>query len=321
MELPSSTRGAPADELLELAQLMQRELLLREEAPSRSWVEGTATELRAGEKMGWYYPLAAGGGLAFRSDRGATSYAHVHVGPGPDALPRAIALAETLLDSVPASVTSVSAGFTGLPTDVEEVLLARLSRRVGSTVIRRHAMERALTARDGEPLAPPPDALRLVPVREVTPEALAALDQRSFSGTVDELLIGTDLTDYRRALDALLDSELGQFLDAASTTLYRADPPTLVGAILSCEKSARRAVVLDFMVDPALRGRGYGKYLFRWTLRSLCALGYERVRLWVSASNRPARQLYDQIGFSVTHTAAIYRWDRVPPTSQRQSAR
>jgi ribosomal protein S18 acetylase RimI-like enzyme len=315
MEPPLPTRAAPMAELLELVQRVQRELLLREESPTGNWLEATATDLRRGDKAGWYYPTAAGGGLAFRSDRESTSFGHVHVEPGPDALARATALSETLLDSLPPSTGSVSIGFTGLPTDQEGLLLAVLAKRSGSTVIRRYAMERPLTSRDGEGLVPAPDALALVPLRDITLDALADLDQRAFRGTTDELLIGSEREDYRRSLVALMSGELGRFLDEASAALYRREPPALVGAILTCEKSARRAVFLDFMVDPALRGRGYGVYLLRWGLRALWALGYERARLWVSASNEAARRLYDSVGFAVTQTTAIYRWDRgsLPP--------
>ena len=318
MEPPRSTRTAAADELLELVRLVQQELLLRDEAPTGEWVERSATDLRRGGQSGWYYSMAAGGGIAFRSERDTASYGHVHVGPGADAVPRAIALSEVLLDTLPGPVASASVGFTGLTTEQEDAVTTHLARRPGSTVIRRYAMERALRSRDGEGLPPVPDALALVPVREVTLEALSLLDQRAFRGTTDELLIGSELDEYRRVLSALLGGALGRFLDDASRALYRAEPPTLVGAILACEKSARRAVFQDFMVDPDLRGRGYGEYLMRWSMRALWALGYERVRLWVSASNQPARRLYDSVGFAITHTAVIYRWDRAPqPHSDR----
>ncbi|MGI0129967.1 MAG: GNAT family N-acetyltransferase [Thermoplasmata archaeon] len=321
MEPPRPTRGAPNDELLDLVHLVRRELLLREEAPTGNWVEGSATDLRTGAKSGWYYPLSSGGGLAFRSERGRASFAHVHVGPGPEALERAEALSATLLDSLPSTVDSASVGFTGLPTDEEDRLLGHLALRPGSTVIRRFAMERGLTSGEEAPLPTIPEALTLVPIRDVTLEALAELDQRAFRGTIDELLIGSDLAEYRRVLVALIGGDLGRFLDEASIALYRSEPPGLVGAILTCEKSARRAVFLDFMVDPGLRGRGYGRYLLRWGLRALWALGYERVRLWVSASNTTARRLYDSLGFLVTHTAVIYRWDREPVAPQAHSER
>jgi ribosomal protein S18 acetylase RimI-like enzyme len=320
MEPPRSAAGAPSDELLELAQLLRRELLVREEGPTGDWVEATADDLRTGRKVGWFYPTRSGGGLAFRTDRPPASFAHVHVGPGPDAGARALALSEVLLDSIRPEVASVSVGFTGLTTDDEGTLLATLAGRPGSTVIRRFAMERPLGPGDADPPPPVAAGCSLVPIRDVTLDALAELDQRAFAGTTDELLIGSGVDDYRRALAALLGGEVGPFLDGASTALYRSEPPALVGAILSCERSARHAVFLDFMVDPRERRHGHGTYLLRWGLRALWALGYERVRLWVSESNSGARRLYDGLGFAVTNTAVIYRWDR-PTAPQAQSTR
>jgi ribosomal protein S18 acetylase RimI-like enzyme len=321
MEPPRPARGASAEELLELVHQVQGELELRDEAPTGPWVEESATDLRSGAKAGWYYPLEGGGGVAFRTERESVSFAHVHVAHGPEATPRAVALSGVLLDSLPETIRSVSVGFTGLTTEQEETVTSRLAERTGSTVIRRFAMERELRSRDGEGLPPVPDALTLVPVRDISLDALSQLDQRAFHGTTDELLIGSELEEYTRVLAAYLAGTVGRFLDEASTALYRADPPTLVGAILTCEKTARRAVFQDFMVDPAHRSRGYGAYLLHWAMRSLWALGYERVRLWVSESNESARRLYDSVGFSVTHSAVIYRWDRPALGPQPQSAR
>jgi ribosomal protein S18 acetylase RimI-like enzyme len=320
MDEPLPTTGAPADELFELVQLVRRELLLREESPTGAWVEATATDLRAGEKPGFYYPLASGGGVAFRSDRGPDAFAHVHVERGGDPAERAVRLTDALLASVPPETRSVSLGFSGLTSGEEPRVLDRLAVRPGSTVIRRFAMERALDPRDGASLTGLPDGLRHVPVRDVTIDALADLDWRAFHGTVDALLIGTNLAEYRRVLEALIAGEAGRFLDEASTALYRPEPPALLAAILTCEKSPRRAVFLDFMVDPLERRKGYGRYLLRWGFRALRALGYERVRLWVSESNAAARRLYESVGFSVVLGTTIYRWDRPVESAQPHSA-
>jgi len=319
MEPPRPTRDARSDELLELVHLVQRELTLRDETPSGSWVEEIAESLRGGSRPGWYYPTDQGGGIAFRSSRDDLSFGHVHVENGAGALDRATALSEALMASLPPSIRAISIGFSGLPLELEDELTGRLARRPGSTIIRRYAMERSLRSRDGEGLPPIPDALALVPVRDITLEALALLDQKAFQGTTDELLIGSDLEEYRRSIVAFLDGATGRFLDEASTALYRAEPPALVGAILTCEKTPRRAMFQDFMVDPGLRGRGYGAYLLHWAMRALWALGYEQVRLWVSAANESARRLYDSVGFAVTQSAVIYRWDR--PRNERPNGR
>jgi GNAT superfamily N-acetyltransferase len=306
---------------MELLQMVRRELLLREESPTGAWVEETAGELRRGEKWGAYYPPGVGGGLAFRTERGAESFAHVHVDPGPEPVERAVRLTETLLDEVPSATRSAIVGFTGLTPEEERSLQERLGTRPGSTVIERCAMERPLGANDAGALPSLPKGLSLVPVRGVAVDALADLDRRAFEGTIDELLIGPTLADNRRVLSAMLSGEAGRFLDEASTTLYRPDPPMLVGALLSCERSPRRALYADFLVDPRERGRGHGTFLLRWGFRALWALGYERVRLWVSASNRPARRLYDAVGFTVTSTTILYRWERPDSGPQAHASR
>jgi ribosomal protein S18 acetylase RimI-like enzyme len=318
---PRSTLGAPSDDLLELAQLVRRALAHREEAPTGEWVEEVADDLRAGRKPGWYYPPSSGGGLAFFSSRATEAFGHVHVGDGPDASERALRLALALLDGIPAELASMDVGFTGLSPEDEHRLLERLSVRPGSTVIERDAMERPLGPADGATLPPPPLALSHVAVTDVTLEALADLDRRAFAGTTDELLIGRALEDYARVLRALMDGNLGRFLPEASTALLVPEPPRLVGAILTAEQSARRAAFLDFMVDPADRGRGVGRYLLRWGLRALWALGYSSVHLWVTRSNGPARRLYDSMGFSPTATATIYRWERPGSGAQAHASR
>lgn len=320
MDAPRPARNGSEDDLLELVQRVRRELAARDESPTGAWVDQTVRDLRSGAKAGWFYPSSTGGGLAFRSDRGPEAFAHVHVEPAAGAVERAVHLTDTLQHELPESVRSLSVGFTGLSRDEETTLADRLGRRPGSNLIPRLEMERTLGREDEPALPAAPDGLALVPVRDVTIDALADLDWRSFRGTADELLIGTDPAEYRRILLALLAGDMGRFLDEASVALYRSEPPALVGSLLTCERSVRRAVFLDFMITPELRRRGYGRYLLRWGLRALRALGYERVGLWVSASNEAARRLYDRSGFAATRTALIYRWDRAAAESQPHSA-
>ena len=310
MEPPRPAPSAPRDELLELVHQVRQELILRDEAPTGAWIEETVEDLKAGRKPGWTYPAAEGGGLAFFTARGPDAFAHVHVPSGPDELGRARQLATALLEGLPSSAQSADVGFTGLRVEAERELLVELARRPGSRVIERACMERALVPTDGEAAPGIPPGTRLVPIRAVTVDALADLDWRAFRGTVDALLIGPEIAQYRRVLVALLGGEMGRFLDEASTALVESDPPRLAGAILSAERSPHRAVFLDFMVDPELQRRGYGRFLFRWGLRALWALGYERAGLWVTLSNDPARRLYERSGFAVTARAAIYRWER-----------
>ena len=322
MDPPDPAIRARRDDLLEIVHAIRTELLLREESPTGNWIDETVDDLASGRKPGWYYPPSVGGGLAFATGSRGDEFGHVHVGPGANAAARARRLAESLLDGIAPTVATVDVGFTGLDPSEERTVLDELTRRPGSRTIERASMGRALGPADGEFRPVVPEGLRLVPIRGVTVDSLAELDFRSFRGTVDALLIGRDVTQYRRVLSALLDGQMGRFLDEASTALYRPDPPALLGAILTAERSARRAVFVDFMVDPEERHRGYGAFLFRWGLRALRALGYERVGLWVTWSNEPARRLYEEAGFTVTARAAVYRWERPSsPTPQAHASR
>ena len=321
MDDPLPASRARLDELLEIVQQVRKALLARDESPAGDWVERTAEALRSGRTPGWYYPVDPGAGVAFYSTSGEEAYGHVHVAEEAGAVDRGERLAIALLEALPAGVRSVNIGFTGLSPAHEGELMARLAERPGGTVLERMAMERSLGLEDGRPPGPVPDHLALVPIRAVTVEALADLDFRSVHGTVDELLIGDRVEEYRRVTAALIDGSLGRFLDEASTALYLPDPPRLVGAILSAERSPRKGIFVNFMVDPEYRRRGYGRYLFRWGLRALWALGYERVHLWVTAENEPARRLYHEFHLEPTVRSTIYRVTRESAPPQPHSDR
>jgi GNAT superfamily N-acetyltransferase len=309
------------DHLVEIVHQVRTSLLSRDESPAGEWVEETAEGLRSGHTPGWYYPVDTGGGLSFYSTSGSEAYGHVHVTESADAVDRGEKLTEALLDHLPHGVRSLNIGFTGLSPAHEGELLGRLAGRPGATVLERVGMERSLGIDDGQAPGPVPDGLSLVPIRAVTVDALADLDFRAVEGTPDALLIGERPEEYRRVMGALLGGSLGRFLEEASTALYRPDPPRLIGAILSAERSPRKGIFVSFMVDPEFRRKGYGRYLFRWGLRALWALGYERVHLWVTAANEPARRLYHEFHLEPTVRSTIYRVTRGTTSPQAHSDR
>ncbi len=320
-EAPHAAAGATRPLLEELLADLRRELARRDEDPSGAWVEETAAELASGAKPGWYLPPSSrGGGLAFYARQGSAAFGHVHAAAEGGA-PRALELARTLLHHLPSEVRSLDLGFTGLPLELERAVAAELAAEPGSTLLERRALERALRPADAGPSAHPPPGVDLTPVRSVTVEALADLDRRAFEGSVDELLIGREPEAYRRSIEALLEGRLGRFVDEASVALVEAEPPRLTGAILTGERSTRRAIFLDLMVDPERRGRGLGRFLLTWGLRALFALGYESVRLWASVRNEPAMTLYRELGFREVHGATIYRWDRPTDSPHPQTSR
>ena len=321
MDDPVLAKGARLDELTEIVHQVRAALIARDESPAGDWIDRTAEGLRSGATRGWYYPVASGAGVGFYTTSGGEAYGHVHTAEASGATDRAERLTDQLLADLPKPVRSINVGFTGLSPAHEIELLARLRERPGSTVIERVAMERSLGVDDGRPPGPIPEGLALVPIRAVTVEALAELDLRAVEGTVDALLIGERPEEYRRVTAALLEGSLGRFLDEASTALYRPDPPRLVGAILSAERTPRKGIFVSFMVDPEFRRKGYGRFLFRWGLRALWALGYERVHLWVTAENESARRLYHEFRLEPTVRSTIYRVTRSAPSPQPHSDR
>ncbi len=321
MDPPRSTTGASPEDLLELVQSLRHALAARREAPAGPWVEEVAADLRSGRRIGWCYPPSAGGGLAFFAARGSNAFGHVHVEVGPEDEGRAFALASTLLDRLPEDLLDIDVGFTGLDRETERRLLGRLGQRPGSSLIERQAIERPIDVADALPLGPIPAGLLQVPLTDVTVDALAELDRQAFSGTVDELLVGRTFEDHRRVMEALLSGRLGMFLPDASSALLAPEGPRLVGVLLTAEASPQEAVFLSFMVHPADRGRGHGRYLLRWGLRSLRALGYSKVHLWVTMGNLAARSLYESVGFRPFAYATIYRWERPGSPPQPHSER
>ncbi len=318
---PRPTQNAPKTEIEEVLAGLRRALSARDEAPGGAWIDEASLELVVGTKPGFYVPVAEGGGIAFYARRDRMAFGHVHTEPGPGAPERAAALSSRILGALPADVLSIDLGLTGLAPEEEQAVVDALAARPGSTVIARQLMERELGPSDAEFAAGPPDGLDRRLVRDITLEALADLDLRGFRGSQDALLVGDRPEDYRRALAAILDDQLGRFLDEASCALVERRPVRLVGALLTAEKSSRRAVFLDLVVDPERRGRGWGRHLLGWGLRALWALGYQRVALWVSLANAPALRLYSELGFRPVSRATIYRWDRDASSAQPQRSR
>ncbi|HXQ49033.1 MAG TPA: GNAT family N-acetyltransferase [Thermoplasmata archaeon] len=316
-EAPRPTTGATTNDLLELLQTVRRELTLRGEDFQGSWVEPVAEDLRAGRQPGWFYPPAHRGGIAFGNVRGGRAWGHVHASDEEDAQH----LAQALLDGLGPEVASATLGFTGLTVDSEHRLLSALSRRPGAAVLERYCMVRTLRPADAESPSHPPPGLDRVPVRDVTMATLAELDWRAFRGSVDDRLVGGSPEEYARVLTGLLGNALGLFLDAASTALVETTPLQLVGGILTAQISSHEAVFVDIMVDPERRRRGHARFLLRWALRALVGLGYEKVRLWVTATNGPAMKFYEAEGFRRIAATSIYRWDRADDVPQPQRSR
>ena len=67
------------------------------------------------------------------------------------------------------------------------------------------------------------------------------------------------------------------------------------------------AFIWDIVVDPAFRGRGYGRAALDALDRLARSLGYDAVRLHVFADNAVARRLYGSAGYVETGVTMLKR--------------
>ncbi len=298
-----------SDRLLELTHAVRQELLQRGEFLPAGWVEEAATDLKRGALVGW---VARSGsetvGLGFFSVRGRRAYGHVHMDQAKWDTETAAALIRIIPPHVPNSVERLDVGTTGLSSKGERALGEQLRSDISASVIFRLALERSLTPADTKPVEVPP-AIVLRRIRDIPLDSLTELDLRAFEGSPDESLIADSFEEDRRVLGELLGGLLGRFLDEASVALVT-EEGALVGALLTGEQSAHTAAYLDLMIEPSRRRKRLGTFLLLWGFRALWALGYQRVRLWVTETNLPARALYARNGFQPSVTAMIHRWDR-----------
>jgi ribosomal protein S18 acetylase RimI-like enzyme len=305
--IPRPALEAPVDELLKRTQALRLELLRRGEFLPPSWSEEAARDLRSGELAGFWLSSDGGApGLAVYSRREGHLFAHVHLDPGADPRRRGFRLLEALIRAIPAGVRRADVGLSGLTGEDEAALTGEAVLRFGGEVLVRFSLERPVAGSPSLVTSPPGGGSRR-PIRTVPLEALAELDWKAFRGSPDERLVADTLEEERRSLGELLDGRLGPVLESPSAVFVDPEGHPL-GFALVAEQAPGRSIVLDLAVDPAHRRRGIGSYLLRTAIEELRASGGTFVRLWVTESNRPARDLYDRVGFRLAHSARIYRW-------------
>jgi ribosomal protein S18 acetylase RimI-like enzyme len=315
---PRPATEAGPEELLERVQRLRQELLRRGEFLAPAWADEAARDLRQGTLLGWCFPAdGAAPGLAFFSARERRVYAHLHIEPGPERTPRALALLGTLIAGWGPGIVRADVGLSGLEGEEEAHLAREALARFGGEVFLRHALERPSSAAVIDPPAPAVPGRR-VALGAVSLDGLAALDWRAFQGSPDERLIADTPAEGRRSLAELLEGRLGRVVPEASGGFV--DPSgTLLGFILSAGTGPGRVMVLDLAVDPPVRRRGIAGYLLGTALDALRAEPARTVRLWVTEGNRPARALYDRFGFHLAQSARVYRWLAGAPSAPETS--
>lgn len=100
------------------------------------------------------------------------------------------------------------------------------------------------------------------------------------------------------------------YFDAESSRTLSAPGSTELAGLLLCSR-VREDVghVTQICVAPEYRGKGLGKALMRECAKSLAQRGFQMLTLTVTASNRNAVGLYEQLGFEGTHRFDAMVWD------------
>jgi ribosomal protein S18 acetylase RimI-like enzyme len=101
----------------------------------------------------------------------------------------------------------------------------------------------------------------------------------------------------------------GYFDAESSRTLALPGTTELVGLLLCSRVREDVGHVTQICVAPEYRGRGLGKALMRECAMNLVQRGFQLLTLTVTASNRSAVGLYEQLGFRGTHRFDAMVWD------------
>ncbi len=101
----------------------------------------------------------------------------------------------------------------------------------------------------------------------------------------------------------------GYFDVESSRSVCAPGSTELVGLLLCSRVREDVGHVTQICVAPEYRGKGLGKALMRQCARNLAQRGFQMLTLTVTASNRNAVGLYEELGFRGTHRFDAMVWD------------
>lgn len=124
--------------------------------------------------------------------------------------------------------------------------------------------------------------------------ALGELMLEAYRGTVD--YEGETLEETISEVRETLNGKYGPLLEQASF-LIEEDGRVLSASLVTWWEETNSPLLAFSMTHPVAKGRGMATLLLQLTINTLRALGYEELSLVVTASNHPARHLYEKMGF------------------------
>jgi ribosomal protein S18 acetylase RimI-like enzyme len=174
------------------------------------------------------------------------------------------------------------------------------SRVEAALVRRRFGIERYHYLRAPLPLPTAPAGLPLEPWRdELTPDAVRLI-ARSYAGQPSAACFAPNgrLDEWAGYCTQMLKTPAcGEFAAEESFVASTGRAPRLDGAVLATRLSAGTAHIAQVVVDPMMRGRGFGRALVAAAAGAAHRRGATQLTLLVGERNGAARRLYDSLGF------------------------
>jgi ribosomal protein S18 acetylase RimI-like enzyme len=102
----------------------------------------------------------------------------------------------------------------------------------------------------------------------------------------------------------------GQFQPSASFVLRHPGTDELVGAVLTSEVAEGVGHTTQICVQPGFQGHGLGRMLMETSADALRSLRFKELSLTVTAENRTAVHLYEQLGFQTIKSFTAGVWPR-----------
>ncbi len=135
------------------------------------------------------------------------------------------------------------------------------------------------------------------PLSENDAVILAQLMLDAYRGTVDTN--GTEtLSDALKEVSATLAGTYGPVITSCSFLVER-DEKALSAIIITAWTGTPQPFLAFTMTHPAAKNQGLSSFLIKKSINALLKQGYTDLYLFVTATNSPARHLYEKLGFEI----------------------
>jgi len=161
-------------------------------------------------------------------------------------------------------------------------------------------------------LAPPPSRVYVDRWADQYQEPSAQLIAAAYQGHVDSLINDQyrSVAGARRFLFNIVQYPgCGTFIKPASVAAFDRLNGRMSGICLASLVMPYCGHITQICVAPWARGAGVGYELLRQSIVLLRAAGCRKVSLTVTASNREAIRLYEDVGFTTIRTFCAYVWE------------